>query len=129
MRAWLLWLSSYCRATPGSRPTCTVTDRPRDQSRTGCGGALAWFLTVGLIRAIGQELGWSDRAQLIAVLMALVLVVIVSTARQQAATPERDRADRQRPALATDDPARQELLERLDADMRQLMLIRALRDY
>lgn len=61
--------------------------------------------------------------------MALVLVVIVSAARQQAATPERDRADRQRPALATDDPARQELLERLDADMRQLMLIRALRDY
>jgi hypothetical protein len=106
-----------------------VTDQPRDQSRSGCGGVLAWFVTVGLIRAIGQELGWSDRAQLIAVLVALVLVVIVSAARRQAATPERDRADHQRPAPAADDPARQELLERLAADMRQLMLIRALRDY
>jgi predicted MFS family arabinose efflux permease len=60
-----------------------VADQPRDQSRTGCGATLAWFLTVGLIRAIGRELGWSDRAQLIAVVVALVLVLIVMAARQQ----------------------------------------------
>jgi hypothetical protein len=43
-----------------------VSDQPREQSRSGCGAALAWFLAVGLIRAIGRELGWSDRAQVIA---------------------------------------------------------------
>jgi hypothetical protein len=50
-----------------------MTDQPREQSRSGCGGALAWFVTVGLIRAIGQQLGWSTRAQLIAVVVTLVL--------------------------------------------------------
>lgn len=60
-----------------------MTDQPRDQSRTGCGAALAWFLTVGLIRYIGRELGWSSRAQFIAVVVALLLVVIVMAARQQ----------------------------------------------
>jgi predicted MFS family arabinose efflux permease len=105
-----------------------VADQPRDQSRTGCGAALAWFLALGLIRAIGRELGWSDRAQFIAAIVALVLVVIVMAARQQAAKPERDRAYRQDRAQATDETARQELLARLAADMRQLMLIRALRD-
>jgi hypothetical protein len=106
-----------------------VSDQPREQSRSGCGGALAWFLTAGLIRFIGRELGWSDRAQVIAVLVALVLVVIVVAARQQAGRPERDRPHREGRAQAEDDPARQELLERLAADMRQLMLVRALRDY
>ena len=60
-----------------------MTDQPRDQSRTGCSAALAWFLTVGLIRAIGRGLGWSNQTQLIAVVVALVLVVIVMAARQQ----------------------------------------------
>ena len=60
-----------------------MTDQPRDQSRTGCGGALAWFLTVGLIRYVGRELGWPNWAQLIAVVVALLLVVIVVAARQQ----------------------------------------------
>jgi hypothetical protein len=98
-----------------------VADQPRDQSRTGCGAALAWFLALGLIRAIGRELGWSDRAQFIAAIVALVLVVIVMAARQQAAKPERDRAYRQDRAQATDETARQELLARLAADMRQLV--------
>jgi predicted MFS family arabinose efflux permease len=106
-----------------------MTDQPREQSRSGCGGALAWFVTVGLIRAIGQQLGWSTRAQLIAVVVTLVLVVIVMAARQQAERPDPDRPHHEGRAQAKDDPARQELLERLAGDMRQLMLIRALRDY
>jgi hypothetical protein len=60
-----------------------MADHPREQSRSGCGAALAWFVAVGLIRAIGRELGWSDRTQVIAVVAALVLVVIVMAARQQ----------------------------------------------
>ena len=89
---------------------------------------MAWFLAVGLIRAVGRELSWSDRAQVIAVVVAFVLVVIVMAARQQAEKPERDRADRHSRSQAADETARRELLERLAADMRQLMLIRALRD-
>jgi hypothetical protein len=42
-----------------------VSDQPREQSRSGCGAALAWFLAVGLIRAVGRELGWSDGAQVV----------------------------------------------------------------
>src|SRR5215217_2384967 len=86
LRSWQPWPSTFCLATLG-RPTDLplVADQPRDQSRTGCGAALAWFLAVGLIRAIGRELGWSDRVQFIAVMVALVLVVIVMAARQQAA--------------------------------------------
>jgi hypothetical protein len=55
--------------------------------------------------------------------------VIVMAARQQAERPDPDRPHREGRAQAKDDPARQELLERLAGDMRQLMLIRALRDY
>jgi hypothetical protein len=61
--------------------------------------------------------------------MALVLVVIVMAARQQAEKPERDRAYRQGREQSTDDEtAGRELLERLAADIRQLMLIQGLRD-
>jgi hypothetical protein len=105
-----------------------MTDQAREQSRSGCGAAVAWFLAVGLIRAIGRELGWSDRAQVIAVVVALIVVVIFMAARQQAEKPERDRACRQSRAQVPDETARHELLERLAADMRQLMLVRALRD-
>jgi predicted MFS family arabinose efflux permease len=105
-----------------------MTDQPREQSHSGCGAALAWFLAVGLIRAIGRELGWCDRAQVIAVVVALVLVVIFMAARQKAEKPEHDRSDHEGQAQVTDEAARHELLRRLAADMRQLMLIRALRD-
>ena len=52
---------------------------------------------------------------------ALVLVVIVMAARQQAEKPERDRSNREGQAQATDETARRELLGQLAADIRQLL--------
>lgn len=68
------------------------------RSPTGCGAWLAWFLAVGVIRYVGRQLGWSDRAQLFAVLGLLLLVVVVMAVRRQAdeqTRPQRDSEDGQ----------------------------------
>jgi predicted MFS family arabinose efflux permease len=75
-----------------------VPDQQQKRSGSGCGAWLAWFLAVGIIRSIGRELGWSDRAQLFAVLGLLLLVVIVIAVRQQPnrqTKPQRDSEDGQ----------------------------------
>jgi hypothetical protein len=73
-----------------------VSDQQQRQAGSGCGGWLAWFLAVGVIRYVGQQLGWSDRAQVFAVLGLLLLVVVVMVVRRQGdeqRRPQRDSED------------------------------------
>ena len=77
----------------GAAGRATVERPAAIQSGSGYGRALSWFLAIGLIRALGRELGWSDRPQVIAVVVALVLVVLIVAA---ASKPRR--SSRVRPA-------------------------------
>jgi predicted MFS family arabinose efflux permease len=73
-----------------------VSDQ-QQQAGSGCGAWLAWFLAVGVIRSVGRELGWSDRAQLFAVLGLLLLVAIVIAVRRQAQEQSDNQQKREEP--------------------------------